>query len=307
MRRRDFITLLGGAAAIWPLAARAQQREPMRRIGVLMNMPADDPEGQARVAAFLQGLREAGWAVGRNAQIHIRWGMSDAERSRKNATELVALTPDVLFATTFPTVAALQQATRAVPIVFAGVIDPVGAGLVASLARPGGNTTGLSLQQTGYTGKRFELFREVVPALRRLAILANAGSPGAMLEMSDVQAIARPLGLEVVTSEIRRAEDIALAFKTFAGRVDALYICPDGLVTANSIKINILAAGARLPTTYVFREDIAAGGLMSYGPSFPHVYRRAATLRPVTWMVDCTLVDTAPVNVRRMAASRVAS
>jgi ABC-type uncharacterized transport system substrate-binding protein len=143
MKRRAFITLLGGAAA-WPLAARAQQREPMRRIGVLMNMPADDPEGQARVAAFLQGLQEAGWAVGRNAQIHIRWGMSDAERSRKNATELVALTPDVLFATTFPTVAALQQATRAVPIVFAGVIDPVGAGLVASLARPGGNTTGFA-------------------------------------------------------------------------------------------------------------------------------------------------------------------
>src|SRR5436190_20524952 len=141
MRRREFVTLLGGTAA-WPLAARAQQRKPTRRIGVLMNLAADDPEGQARVAAFLQGLQEAGWAVGRNAQIHIRWGMGDAERSRKNATELVALSPDVLFATTFPTVAALQQATRAVPIVFAGVIDPVGAGLVASLARPGGITTG---------------------------------------------------------------------------------------------------------------------------------------------------------------------
>jgi ABC-type uncharacterized transport system substrate-binding protein len=136
MRRRAFITLLGGAAAAaWPLMARGQQREPMRRIGVLMNLAADDPEGQARVAAFLQGLQETGWAVGRNAQIHIRWGMSDAERSRKNATELVALMPDVLFATTFATVAALQQATRAVPIVFAGVIDPVGAGLLASLAR----------------------------------------------------------------------------------------------------------------------------------------------------------------------------
>jgi putative tryptophan/tyrosine transport system substrate-binding protein len=163
-----------------------------------------------------------------------------------------------------------------IPIVFAGASEPVATGIVASLARPGGNVTGLSLQQTDYAGKRFELFREVVPQLRRLAILGNVRAPGAMLEMGEVQAMARALGLEVVTAEIRRAEDIAPTFRTLAGRADALYVCPDALVTTNSIRINILAAGARLPTTYVFREDVAAGGLMSYGPSFPHVYRRAA-------------------------------
>ena len=144
LRRREFISLLGVAAAAWPLAARAQQRERMRRIGILMNLAADDPQGQTRVAAFLQGLQETGWAVGRNLQIDIRWGDRDAERNRKNVAELVRLTPDAILGTTFPIVMALQQATREVPIVFAGIIDPVGAGLVASLARPGGNTTGLA-------------------------------------------------------------------------------------------------------------------------------------------------------------------
>jgi Phage integrase family/ABC transporter substrate binding protein len=150
MRRREFITLLGGAAAAWPLAARAQQRERMRRIGILMNLGADDPQAQARVAAFLQGLQEAGWAVDRNVQIDIRWGDRDAERNRKNVAELVAFTPDAILATTFPIVMALQQATREVPIVFAGIIDPVGAGLVASLARPGGHTTGLASSRWGH-------------------------------------------------------------------------------------------------------------------------------------------------------------
>ena len=166
--------------------------------------------------------------------------------------------------------------TSVIPIVFAGASEPVGTGLVASLARPGGNVTGLSLQQTDYASKRFELFRQLVPDFRRMAILANVGSTGAMLEMVDVKATARTLDLEVITSEIRRVEDIAPSFKALKGRADALYVCPDALVTTNSIRINILAVGARLPTTYVFREDVAAGGLMSYGPSFPDVYRRAA-------------------------------
>ena len=173
MKRRVFIAGLAGAAAL-PLTARAQQREPMRRIGVLMNLTADDPEGQARVAAFLQGLQEAGWAVGRNAQIHIRWGMSDAELSRNNATELAALRPDVLFATTFPTVAALQQATRDVPIVFAGVVDPVGAGLVASLGRPGGNTTGFAGFEYGLSAKWLELLKQVAPRVTRVAVLRDS-------------------------------------------------------------------------------------------------------------------------------------
>jgi putative tryptophan/tyrosine transport system substrate-binding protein len=166
LKRREFITLLGSAAAAWPLAARAQQHKRMRRIGILMNLAADDPQAQARVAAFLQGLQEAGWAVGRNVEIDIRWGDRDAERNRKNVAELVALKPDAVLGTTFPIVKALQEAAREVPIVFAGIIDPVGAGLVASLARPGGNTTGLAGFEYGMSAKWLELLKEIAPRIR---------------------------------------------------------------------------------------------------------------------------------------------
>jgi len=273
MRRREFITLLGGAAAAWPVAARAQQPGKPPTIGVIAG-GTPSSHGQL-VAALVQRFGELGWTEGRTAAVEVRWAEGHSERFADFAAEFVRLKVDVIV-TSGLAVSAVRQVTSVIPIVFAGASEPVATGIVASLARPGGNVTGLSLQQTDYAGKRFELFREVVPQLRRLAILANVRAPGAMLEMGEVQATARALGLEVVTAEIRRAEDIAPTFRTLAGRADALYVCPDALVTTNSIRINILAAGARLPTTYVFREDVAAGGLMSYGPSFPHVYRRAA-------------------------------
>jgi putative tryptophan/tyrosine transport system substrate-binding protein len=273
MQRRECITLLGGAAVGWPLAARAQQPARVPTIGVLAG-GTPSSHGQL-VAALVQRLRELGWSEGRTIAMEIRWAEGRFERFAEIAAEFVRLKVEVIV-TSGLAVPAVRQVTSVIPIVFAGASDPVATGLVASLARPGGNVTGLSLQQTDYAGKRFELFREVVPELRRLAILGNVGAPGAMLEMREVQATARALGLEVITAEIRRAEDIAPAFRTLAGRVDGLYVCPDGLITTNSIRINILASGARLPTTYVFREDVASGGLMSYGPSFPHVYRRSA-------------------------------
>ena len=275
MRRRVFISLLGGAAA-WPVAARAQQAARVPIIGVLAG-GTPSSHGQL-VAALLQRLRELGWIEGRTAAIEVRWAEGRVERFAEIATEFSRLKVDVIV-TSGLAVPAVRQAASTIPIVFAGASEPLAIGLVASLARPGGNITGLSLQQTDYAAKRFELFREMLPGLRRLAILGNVSAPGAMLEMSEIQAAARELGIEVFTAEIRRwPEDITPAFKTIEGRADALYVCPDTLVFTNSIRINILAAGARLPTTYVFREDVAAGGLMSYGPSLPHIYRRAADL-----------------------------
>src|SRR6478752_1412502 len=277
MRRREFVSLFGAAAAGWPLAARAQQREPMRRIGVLMNMPADDPEGQARVAAFLQGLQEAGWAVGRNAQIHIRWGMSDAERSRKNATELVALTPDVLFATTFPTVAALQQATRAVPIVFAGVIDPVGAGLVASLARPGGNTTGFAGFEYGLSSKWLELLKEAVPRLSRVAVLRDSLTPVGIGQLAAIQGVAPSFGVELTPIVVRDASEIEPAVAAFARSPDDGLIVTIGTLTdAHRDVIGKLAARLRLPAVYPFPFFVRSGGLISYGTDIIDSYRRAA-------------------------------
>jgi putative ABC transport system substrate-binding protein len=288
VKRREFITLLGGAAIAWPLAARAQQTARVPTIGVLAG-GTPSSHGQL-VAALMQRLRELGWTEGRTAAIEIRWAEGRFERFAEIAAEFARLKADVIV-TSGLAVPAVRQATSVIPIVFAGASEPVVTGLVASLARPGGNITGLSLQQTDYAAKRFDLFRELVPELRRLAILGNVSAPGAMLEMSEVQAAARALGIEILTAEIRRAEDIAPAFRMLAGRADALYVCPDALVTTNSIRINILAAGARLPTTYVFREDVAAGGLMSYGPSFPHIYRRAADL------VDKVLRGARPADI----------
>ena len=198
------------------MAARARAATGSPAIGILMNLAADDPEGQARVAAFLQGLQEAGWVVGRNAQIDIRWGMGDAERSRKNVTELVALTPDVIFATTFPTVAALQQATRAVPIVFAGVIDPVGAGLVASLARPGGNTTGFAGFEYGLSAKWLELLKQVAPRLTRVAVLRNSLTPVGIGQLAAIQGVASSFGVELSPLVVRDVGEIEPAVAAFA-------------------------------------------------------------------------------------------
>ena len=227
-------------------------------------------------AAFVQRLRELGWIEGRSVAIEFRWAEGRVEHLAEIVAELVRLKVNVIVTSGTPPVVAAKQATSVIPIVFAAVGDPIGTGLVASLARPGGNVTGLSIQATDLAGKRLELLREIVPGLRRLAIVANADASPAMLEMVEVQATARALGLEVATHEIRRPEDIAPALESLNGRAEALYVCNDPLVTTNRIRINTLALSMRLPTIYNVREFVEAGGLMSYGPNFLDLYRRAA-------------------------------
>jgi putative tryptophan/tyrosine transport system substrate-binding protein len=275
VRRREFITLLGGAAA-WPLAARAQQAGKLSTIGFLG--PNTRSAASEWVAALVQRLRELGWIEGRTITIEYRWAEGRAERFAQIAAEFVRLKVDVIVTYgTAPTLAA-KQATAVIPIVFAVAGDPVGTGLVASLARPGGNVTGLSGQTAETAGKRLELLREIVPGLGRLAVMSNVGNPISVLELGEVQAAARALGLEVTTSELRRAEDISPAFDALKGRADALYVCSDPLVNTHRIRVNTLALAARLPTIHLFREYVEAGGLMSYGPNILDLYRRAAGL-----------------------------
>ena len=275
MRRRNFIMLLGGAAA-WPLAAGAQQAGKPPTIGFLGS--ANPSIENQRVAAFVQRLRELAWIDGRNLAIEYRWAEGRNERYTEAAAEFVRLKVDVIVTVTTPATLAAKQATAVIPIVFAAVNDPVGTGLVASLARPGGNVTGLANQISDTAGKRLELLREVVPDLRRLAIMANVGNPASVLEMGEAQAAASKLGLEAITSEIRRAKDIAPAFKALRERADALYLCPDPLMNTNRTGINILAVGARLPTMHGLREYVEAGGLLSYGPNIADQFRRVADI-----------------------------
>jgi ABC-type uncharacterized transport system substrate-binding protein len=273
MRRREFISLLGGAAAAWPLAARAQQVGKLPTIGFLgATTPA---EGGQLLAAFVQRLRELGWVDGRNVAIEVRWAEGRSERFAEIAAELVRLKVDVILTHNTPPVLAAKQATSVIPIVFASAGDPVGVGVVASLARPGGNVTGLSGGSTDVVGKRLELLREVVPGLRRLAILAS-DSPHTLVEIGEVQRAARSLALEVATFEIRRAEDIAPAFETLKGDADALYVISDPVTVGNRVRINTRALGARLPTMHSVREPVDAGGLMSYGANWSDMFRRAA-------------------------------
>jgi ABC-type uncharacterized transport system substrate-binding protein len=274
IRRREFVILLGGGAAgAWPLAAWAQQPGKLPTIGFLAANPSIESQ---RVAAFVQRLRELGWIDGRNLVIEYRWAEGRNERYAENAGELVRLKVDVIVTIATPPTVAAKQATAVIPIVFAAASDPVGTGLVASLARPGGNVTGLSNQISDAGGKKIELLREVVPGLRRLAILANVGNPASVLDMGEAEATARTLGLDVTTSEIRRAEDISPAFDALRGRADALYVCVDPLVNTHRIRVNTLALAARLPTMHGLREYVEAGGLMSYGPNLPDLLRRAA-------------------------------
>jgi len=275
MRRREFISLLGGAAA-WPLAARAQQSGKLLTIGFLgSTMPS--VEGQ-RLAAFVQRLRELGWMEGRNVAIEVRWAEGRSERFAEIAAEFVRFKVDVIVTVATPLTLAAKQATSVIPIVFVAVSDPVGTGLVASLARPGGNITGLANQISDTAGKKLEFLREVVSDLRRLAIMANVGNPASVLEMGEAQAAARKLGLEVTTSEIRRIDDIAPALEALRQRADALYLCPDPLMGTNRTRINILAVGARLPTMHAVREYVEAGGLISYGPDMRDQFRRVADI-----------------------------
>ena len=274
IKRRNFITLLGGAAA-WPIGARAQQPAKLQTIGYLGTAAAS--AWAPWTAAFVQRLHELGWIEGRTIAIKYRWAEGRTERYAEIAAEFVRLQVDVIV-TGGAAVPAVKQATSVIPIVFAIAQDPIGAGLVASLARPGGNATGLSAQQPDAVGKRIQLLRDVVPSFRRLAILANVGDAGAALDMSEAQAAADRLGLQVVTSAIRRAEDIAPAFEAIEGRADALYVCGDVLTTAYRIRINTLALGLRLPTIFSTRDLVETGGLISYGANFPDLFRRAADL-----------------------------
>jgi putative ABC transport system substrate-binding protein len=273
VKRRAFITLIGGAAATWPLAAHAQQPAKLPTIGFLGTAA---PSAWAPwTAAFVQRLHELGWIEGRTVAIQYRWAEGRAERWAEIATEFVRLKVDVIVSGGNAAVAA-KQASTVVPIVFTMVDDPVGMGLVASLARPGGNVTGLAINQQDLAGKRLALLREVVPGLRRVAILANVEYPFTMREMAEFERAARTLGLEVVPLEIRRAEDIAPAFEALKDRAEALYVVGDALVTTHRIRINTLSLAARVPTIYVVREFVEEGGLMSYGPNFPDLFRRAA-------------------------------
>ena len=274
MRRREFITLLGGAAAAWPLAARAQQAGKLPTIGLL---GATTPAAQSQLtAAFVQRLRELGWIEGRTVTIEYRWAEGRSERFTEFAVEFVRLKVDVILTHNTPPVLAAKQVTSVIPIVFATAADPVGTGVVASLARPGSNVTGLSSQTPDTAGKRIELLREVIPGLRRLAILANVDNSYVALEMAEVQAATRTLGLEAALFEIRRAEDIATAFDGLKGRAQALYVLPDPVLFTHRLRINTLALGARLPTMHSLREYVEASGLISYGPNWPHQWRRAA-------------------------------
>jgi putative tryptophan/tyrosine transport system substrate-binding protein len=271
--RRGFIALIGGVAVAWPLAARAEQPPgKVPSIGFLGTTTAS--AWGPWTAAFVQRLRELDWIEGRNLAIEYRWADGRTGRFAEIAAEFVRLKVDVIVAGGSAAVAA-KQATSVIPIVVV-LGDPIATGLVASLARPGGNVTGLSNQQTDLHGKRLALLQEVVPGLGLLAILANVGSPNALLEMREVQATTSTLGLEVATLEIRRAEDIAPAFEAIKGRAQALYVAIDPLTVTNRIRINTLAQGARMPTMYALREYVEAGGLMSYGPNLPDLFRRTA-------------------------------
>lgn len=272
MRRREFITLVSGVAATWPLAVRSQQAGKMPTIGFL---GADASAFSPWTSAFVARLRELGWIEGSTIAIEYRWSQGRTDRYAEIAAEFVRLNVDVIV-TVGSAVPTVRGATTTIPIVFAVGIDPVGSGLVASLAKPGGNVTGLSIQANELAGKRLEFARELVPQLRRLAIMFNVGNAQPVLEMGETQAAARMLGLEVVPVVIQRAEDIAPAFQGLKTRADALYVAVDQLMVANRTSILTSALDARLPTIFSTRDFVKGGALMSYGPSYTERFRHAA-------------------------------
>ena len=275
--RRKFIALIGGAAA-WPLAARAQQGEPMRRIGALMSTAADDPEGQARIAAFQQGVQQFGWTIGRNVRIDSRWPVGDSERTRRYAAELVALAPDVILATGSAAAAPLLQATRTVPVVFVIVPDPVGAGFVNSLARPGGNATGFIQFEYGISGKWLELLKQIAPGVTRAAILRDPAISAGIGQFGAIQAVAPSLGVEASPINVRAADEIERAVADFARAPNGgLIITGSALAIFHRHLIIALAAKHRLPAVYFQRTLVADGGLISYGADVLDQYRRAAS------------------------------
>jgi len=277
MRRREFITLLSGTTAIWPIAVRAEQREQIARIGVLMGTAAEDPEGQARITAFRQGLQKLGWTEGRNMRIDVRWAPGDAALERKFAIVLVALAPDVILATASPTVAALQGATRTVPIVFAHSVDPVGAGFVDSLARPGGNATGFVLFEYGMGVKRLELLKEIAPKVTRVAVLRDPAIAAGIGQFGAIQSVAPTLGVELTPVNLRDPGEIERAISAFASSPNGgLIVTAAPLILVHRDLIVTLAARHKLPAVYFSRYFTAGGGLISYGTDIYDLYRRAA-------------------------------
>ena len=277
IRRREFITLLGGAAAAWPLVARAQQGERIRRIGVLMTLAADSPDAQANFAAFLQGLQQLGWTDDRNVRIDYRWGAGDADNIRKYAAELAALAPDVIFAAGGPSVGPLLQATRAVPIVFAAVPDPVGSGFVASLARPGGNATGFMQFEYSLSGKWLELLKQIAPGVTRAAVLWDPTIPAGIGQFAVIQSVAPSAGVEVSPVNVRHAPEIEQAVAAFARSSNGgLIVTASSLANVQRELIVTLAARHKLPAVYPARVYVPSGGLISYGANTMDQYRRAA-------------------------------
>jgi putative ABC transport system substrate-binding protein len=277
MRRREFITRLGGAAAAWPFVARAQQTVQLRRVGVLMNLAADDAEGQARLTALAQGLQELGWTDGRNLRIDYRWGAGDTDRHRKYAAELVARAPNVILASATQAVEALRQATRTVPIVFVNVVDPVGAGYVNSLARPGANATGFIMFDYGISVKWLELLKEIAPQLKRVAVLRDAATASGIGLLAVIQAMAPLVDVEVRPVGVSDADEIERVVTAFAHSLNGGLIVTGSSVAAGHRSLIIaLAARHRLPAVYSLRYWTTDGGLISYGPNSVDPYRRAA-------------------------------
>jgi putative tryptophan/tyrosine transport system substrate-binding protein len=275
--RRSFITFLGGVAATWPLAARAQSPDQIRRIGVLMNAAPDDPEGEPAFAAFQQALQQSGWSEGRNLRFDIRWGQNDVDREREYAAELVALAPDILFTAGTIGVTSLQRATRTAPIVFVRVSDPVGAGIVDSLARPGGNATGFMNFEYTLSGKWLELLKQIVPRLTHAAVLRDAGNPAGIAQFGAIQATAQSLGVEVSPIGLRDAGEVERAIATFARSENTgLVVTPSAGISGHHLLIIEMAARYKLPAVYSDRFNITEGGLISYGPNALDQFRRAA-------------------------------
>jgi putative tryptophan/tyrosine transport system substrate-binding protein len=277
IRRREFITLLGGVAATWPLAARAQQGERMRRVGVLHNFAADDPVVQARHGVFLQGLQQAGWTIGRNVEVETRWAAGDADRLRTHAAELVARAPAVILAAGNAGAAPLLQATRTVPIVFVIVPDPVGAGFVDSLARPGGNATGFTSFEYGLSAKWLELLKEIAPNVTRAGVIRDAALASGPAQFAAIQSMAPSLGIEVSPVNVRDVAEVERAIAAFARAANSgLIVTGSALVAVHRHRIIALAARLKLPAVYPERLFVDDGGLIAYGPDFLDQYRRAA-------------------------------
>jgi putative ABC transport system substrate-binding protein len=278
MRRREFITLLGGTAAAWPLVARAQRPERIRRIGVLQNLAADDPEGQLRLTAFGQGLQQLGWTVGHNLRIDYRWSVGDAERIRKSVADIVALSPDIILAAGGRNMTVLQQADRAIPVVFVTISDPVSGGFVESMPHPGGNATGFSVLEWNMSGKWLELLKQIVPQIRRVAVLRDPANPGGTGQLGAIQGVAPTLGVALTPVGMSDPAEMERVLTEFARSPNGGLIVTASILTeVHRDFIIALVDRLRLPAVYPFRYLVASGGLLSYGPDLVDQYRLAAS------------------------------